>query len=277
MASTTRKASTTPKATDATDAPTTDAPTVDAPTVEATPTTDAPTETPDATTETPDTVEVEIDESAVFAERMEALLTTLGEAAKGHTVGNSGPLALALRSAVENSRPTLPEWQGAILDGLIPFTPTTSEPDKDGNTKRGGKYAMPPRMLAVANTATGLDYLGLSDTDTLAVWEPSETELISLLSEENKRAAAIKRATARDSAAKKQREEEAKATTKSAVAVASSMERMKLPALAIDTPVRAVVADALASGVLTIELVNAALEAGKLEFRLSETPPAPAE
>ncbi|WP_440063824.1 hypothetical protein [Streptosporangium sp. OZ121] len=276
MASTTRKTSTTPKATDATDAPTTDAPTTDAPTVEATPTTDAPTETTDAPTETPDAVEVEIDESAVFAERMEALLTTLGEAAKGHTTGNSGPLALCIRSAVENCRPTLPEWAGAIENGLTPYEPILTT-DKEGNTKRGGKYAMPPRLKAVENYAAGLEWLGLSKTATLAIWEPTENELISLLAEDDKTAAAIKRATAKDSAAKKQREEEVKATTKNAVAVASSMEKMNLPALAIDTPVRAVVADALASGLLTFALVNAAMEAAKLEFRLSETPPVPAE
>ncbi|MFI6889170.1 hypothetical protein [Streptosporangium canum] len=226
-----------------------------------TPTTDAP------TVETTDAVEVEVSEID-FAARMEALLTTLGEAAKGHTTGNSGPLALALRSAVENSRPTLPEWAGAILNGLTPYE-LTETTDKEGNTKRGGKYAMPPRMKAVENYATGLDHLGLTETDTLATWEPSENELISLIAEKDKAAAAIKRATAKDSAAKKQREDEAKAATKSAVDVARGMERQGIPANIIETPVRAVIADALASGVITVDLVNAALEAVKLNFRLS--------
>lgn len=268
----------TPMPTDAT--PTTDAPT-DAPAVEPTP--DAPTtDTADALAraaahaDAVDAANATDAEAAVFAARMEDLLTILATAAKGHTSGNSGPLALCIRSAVENCRPTVAEWAGAIENGLTPFEPTMTEPDKDGNRKKGGKYAMPSRLKAAENTVTGLEWLGRSDTDTLAMWEPNENELISLLAEENKIAAAIKKATAKDSAAKKAREDEAKQTTKNAVAVANGMEKAKMPALIIDAAVRALVAETLASGVLTLDLVNAAFKAGNLEFRLSETAPEPA-
>ncbi|MER6171331.1 hypothetical protein [Streptosporangium sp. NPDC001681] len=227
---------------------------------------DAPTVEPDATEPTVEDVETET--AAIHAARMEALLTTLSEAVKGHVIGNSSPLALALRAAVQGARPDVPQWQGGILDGVVPFEATETS-DKEGNVKRGGKYAVPPRLKAMQHREAGLAYLGLKPTDTLAMWEPSDSELMSLLAETNKTEAAIKRATARDSATKKAREDAAKAATKSAVDVVRGMERAGMSGEIIDTPVRAVIAEALASGVITLDMVNTALEAGKLTFRLT--------